>query len=389
MVAQRELKDEQNDFLDNHLRRSGNIWIKGHAGSGKSVLLVYSVKHYLSKYNAHDVAVVVYTHALIDLIGTGLKAIGASNVPIMTYFAFKNDNRHHYKAIFVDEIQDIPNYVLKIMNQRADRIVAAGDQMQSIYADGASPEEIKSTLSATEYPLNDIHRLTKSIVTIVAKFLGNIGNILRGKIINASKDTDINVGRGSNIDSETEYVWKRSKAYAEAGYPTAVLLPTHEDIQNFFDHVCKFEEVNEWRRSYIQKPGKKMPDYDDLNRHFERHDIPFEYVGNSFGSLDNAGNGNKVIVMTYHSAKGLDFENVFMPWLTDRLKIVGKTDELKETVFMVALTRSRNNLNLTYHGRAYHPYLDKFIDEDCVTTFDIDGELLVSGEANSKHSTDW
>jgi len=202
------------------------------------------------------------------------------------------------------------------------------------------------------------------------------------------KDHDILVGKASDKESETKYVWKRSKAFAANGYPTVVLLPKHDEILDFFDLVCQFEDANEWKRRYIRRGRGRLPDYGSLNEHLNEHDILFEYVGNSFGSLENAGNNNKVILMTYHSAKGLDFENVFIPWLTDQIQIVGETDKLKETVFYVALTRSKNNLVLTYHGDKYHPYLNRFINKSCVKCFDVDKELLAEDE-DPQGTTEW
>ncbi len=383
MVPERDLSSEQTDFLNVNLQRSGNIWLQGHAGSGKSILLVHSVKNSLVSNKNLKVAVVVFTHALIDLLRTGLRELGVDsiNIPIMTYFEFK-DNKERYDVIFVDEVQDLPKDILARMKNRAGRIIAAGDQMQSIYPNRVSPEEIKRILSCPGYPLNDIYRLTKSIVTIVVAILGNIGNILNAKINMQKKDHDILVGNASNKISETNYVWKRSKAFAANGYPTVVLLPKHNDILDFFDLVCQFENANEWKRRYIRKGRGSLPDYESLNEHLNDQDILFEYVGNSFGSLENAGNNNKVILMTDHSAKGLDFENVFIPWLTHQFQLVGQTDILKEAVFYVALTRSKNNLVLTYHGDKYHPYLNKFINKGCVTCFDIDKELLAEDEDN-------
>jgi len=172
MVPERDLSIEQTDFLNVSLQRSGNIWLQGHAGSGKSILLVHSVKNSLVSNNNLKVAVVVYTHALIDLLRTGLKEIGHGNIPIMTYFEFR-DNTERYDVIFVDEVQDLPEDILTRMKSRAGRIIAAGDQMQSIYPNRVSPEEIKRILSSPGYSLNDIYRLTKSIVTIVVAILGN------------------------------------------------------------------------------------------------------------------------------------------------------------------------------------------------------------------------
>ena len=63
--------------------------------------------------------------------------------------------------------------------------------------------------------------------------------------------------------------------------------------------------------------------------------------------------------MTYYSAKGLDFDNVFLPFLNAHFKLPPRK---AETLFMVAMTRSRKNLYLTYFGYT-HDLVDKFKNE--------------------------
>ena len=97
--------------------------------------------------------------------------------------------------------------------------------------------------------------------------------------------------------------------------------------------------------------------------------MPLQYVGNGTGNFSE--NSRKITVMTYHSSKGLDFDNVFIPFLNRGLFITYDED-LSRTLFMVAMTRSRNNLYLTYSGMK-HDYLQKF-SSDC-NSIDIHSNL--------------
>ena len=81
-----------------------------------------------------------------------------------------------------------------------------------------------------------------------------------------------------------------------------------------------------------------------------------QYVGNGYGSFDE--NDRRIIVMTFHSAKGLDFENVFIPFANASMYIC-PNDSLAKTLFMVAMTRTRKNLYITYNGYPSN-YLDAF-----------------------------
>ena len=92
-------------------------------------------------------------------------------------------------------------------------------------------------------------------------------------------------------------------------------------------------------------------------------------MGNGTGNFSE--NSRKITIMTYHSSKGLDFDNVFIPGLNRNLFIT-YNQELSKTLFMVAMTRSRNNLYLTYSGYK-HDYLQKF-SSDC-NSIDIHANL--------------
>ena len=70
--------------------------------------------------------------------------------------------------------------------------------------------------------------------------------------------------------------------------------------------------------------------------------------------------------MTYHSSKGLDFDNVFLPFMSIHSNI------RNEILFMVGMTRSKKNLYLTYSG-TMHEYIKK-IDKEC-TKIDINDTL--------------
>ena len=44
MIREDQLDPDQKDFINIESKKTGNIWVKGFAGSGKSVLLVHSLK---------------------------------------------------------------------------------------------------------------------------------------------------------------------------------------------------------------------------------------------------------------------------------------------------------------------------------------------------------
>ena len=93
--------------------------------------------------------------------------------------------------------------------------------------------------------------------------------------------------------------------------------------------------------------------------------------GNDNGNLANSDSEVKIYLMTYHSAKGLDFENVFIPGLNRGYRFVSelalKDDpDLESRLLYVAVTRSRENLFLSYNAGQPHVLLSK-LPSDVVT----------------------
>jgi superfamily I DNA/RNA helicase len=226
---------------------------------------------------------------------------------------------------------------------------------QSIYEGTVSPGEIESLLNAQIFPLKIIHRLTKTIKKIASYFKSDV---LGAKEDWNKKDVQVILGKARPFSSaEFEFVWRKAKLQASnSNSPTVVLLPFHSTIVKFMNYVLNYEN----------KPtlDENMNDNEERNNHLINHNIKLEYIGNGFGSLDNATSKNKVMIMTYHSSKGLDFKNVFIPNLYGGMTIWKDSEEVSKTLFFVAVTRSRENLYFTYAANSPHKYV-ALVQEQC------------------------
>ena len=101
-----------------------------------------------------------------------------------------------------------------------------------------------------------------------------------------------------------------------------ILLPTHKEIVEFANTLLRTENKPDWKfipRNFdVGKPRERQrPDYYDLNLYLKNNGLKIQYVGNDFGSLENSSKEKNVIVMTYDSSKGLDFDNVFLLSITN------------------------------------------------------------------------
>lgn len=378
IIPENKLDEQQRDFVDNVDINRQNMWIKGFPGSGKSVLLAYTIRKIKRNNPSASIVMVVFTHSLITMFEAALREMG-ERIDVITYFDFMKSTRR-YDYILSDEVQDLTPSVLRSMNNRGSHVIVAGDENQSIFETAprtdektVSPSQINSLLNSREFSLNIIHRLTRSIIDVVNKFLPNM-NIFSARRDMSKQSTQVRICKAQDSNEEIEYILSEGLEAVNNGYTVGVLIPTGKQIISFVNTVLRQQGKPEWATTTTKYGGIN---FSDLNSHLRRHNVPMQYVGNGNGSFSE--DNRKITVMTYHSAKGLDFDNVFIPYLNRNLFITYDED-LSKTLFMVAMTRSRNNLYLTYSGLK-HEYLNKF-SSDChsIIIHDYLNQQAASGE---------
>ena len=381
LVSENKLDDQQRDFVENVNINQQNVWIKGFPGSGKSVLLAYTLKRIKNNNPSAKVAVVVFTHSLIAMFQAAFAEMGVS-AEVMTYYAFM-DSSKNYDFVLCDEVQDMTKRVLSSLNSRSIHVIVAGDENQSIYntdpryrEDTVSPLDITSLLSCREFELGIIHRLSSSIISAVQKFMPNM-NIFSSRRDLTKQSTQIRLCSAGSEDEEVEYIIREAQRAVNVGQSSAVLIPSQQKILEFIQNALKSQVKQTWP-VMLNQWGKV--DFNKLNSFLRNNGMSLQYVGNGYGSLSD-GNG-KIYIMTYHSAKGLDFDNVFLPDL-NRSLYINSDERLSRTLFMVAMTRSRNNLYLLYDGSP-SPYLSNFADECSRINVSeaLRGQYSASGSAN-------
>lgn len=367
MIREDQLDPDQREFINVESKKTGNIWVKGFAGSGKSVLLIHSLMSTLQKEPNAKVAVVVYTRSLIDMFENGIEELKPyykvnRDIPVKTYYEFVDRDNLSYDYIFCDEVQGLPSKVLYAMNNRARKVIVAGDSNQSIFDEDpkwrepvVNPSQVGDIINARAFTLNMVHRLTKSIINAVQKLIPSM-NIWGAKRDLTKQDVNIRLCEASSEQEEVKYIYQEALKGANVGDTSVILFPTTNSITKFANLVLSTNGKTQWSE---KKNNYGRPDYGDLNRHFKSNGIKLQFIGSGYGALKNAEQNKEAILMTYHSSKGLDFDNVFLPFLNTHFYLHPSN---AETLFMVAMTRSRKNLFLTYYGYT-HDLVDKFKGE--------------------------
>jgi hypothetical protein len=401
-IPYNQLDNEQLNFLQNvNSNQTSNYWLKGYAGSGKSMLLIHCLLEAKAKNPDTRVIIVLYTHALIDMFKAGIPA-QYSNTRVVTYYQFYRMNGI-WDLILVDEVQDLPEYIVRDIQSKGNRVIVAGDINQSIYDDVCESRKIDDILNGNSFSLGNIHKISRRIRKI-AQFFCPDRNGFNAASSDRLAESLPRLVKAANYDEECEWLVLTAKEYAQNNYAPGILIPKHIDVFNFFQSLLKIEQkpllpnsseggskenyeadnddsaglIPKYRSIFNffqsllrikQKPllpdssgGGSKERYEAINAHLKDNGLKFQYLGNGVGSFDKNSSDRLVTVMTYHSAKGLEFGAVFVPFLNDHLEIWKDTDRAK-TLFFVAITRSREQLFLSYSGNK-HYFLDLIPEND-------------------------
>ena len=352
LVPENKLDAQQRLFLDSEAIFKQNVWIKGFAGSGKSILILYSVKKILARNPEAKLLLVVFTHSLIKMFTAAFEEMGL-NVQVETYYAFMKEPTH-YDYILCDEVQDLTERVIVALERHADRVIVAGDANQSIYLSDPQwrePTIDKNYLSSRDYQeqeLTIIHRLPKSLIEVVNHFMPDM-HIFSAKLDMTKPDAQVRVCKAERVEDEIRYLLDRAQKAIQGGYTVAVLLPTQDLMVLFVNWVLYCMGRQQWDPPQRNRWGKY--DFFLLNRGLSNAGIPLQCIANGDGAFSSSI--PQINVMTYHSSKGLDFDNVFIPFASEGVPIFSSDEELSRRLFMVAMTRTRSNLCITYTGTPY------------------------------------
>lgn len=352
LVPENKLDAQQRLFLDSEAIFKQNVWIKGFAGSGKSILILYSIKKILARNPKAKLLLVVFTHSLIKMFTAAFEEMGL-NVQVETYYAFMK-SPSHYDYILCDEVQDLTERVIVALERHADRVIVAGDANQSIYLSDPQwrePTIDKNYLSSRDYQeqeLTIIHRLPKSLIEVVNHFMPDM-HIFSAKLDMTKPDVQVRVCKAERVEDEIRYLLDRAQKAIQGGYTVAVLLPTQDLMVLFVNWVLYCMGRQQWDPPQRNRWGKY--DFFLLNRGLSNAGIPLQCIANGDGAFSSSI--PQINVMTYHSSKGLDFDNVFIPFASEGVPIFSSDEELSRRLFMVAMTRTRSNLCITYTGTPY------------------------------------
>lgn len=377
--------DQENIISEIRNNPNNNYWIRGFAGTGKTIVLLHTMEQLSALYPDAKFCYITYTNSLVELVysSPGFKNLKDS-VSVQTYYTFLS-NKIVYDYVFLDEVQDVSTGKLQEIKNFSRFLVIAGDLDQQIYSDCLDYDEILSVLNPIQFDLLRIHRLTERLCNFSFTILPEAkDNIVSGlKVRNTNANATITLAHAKNETEEVAWVWDEARTRSQIGDPSALLFTTHDDLYRFANYVCTLNSVNSPPRPQLYR-GRR--NYGKFNEYFCANNIPIRYLGGKSGTLGDSDSQRIIYLMTFYSSKGLDFDNVFIPFMTPKTVFLSKNkSELDgRRLLFVGVTRSRQKLFISYSGNELHPYFNQAktfpdlmqISIDTTNNSDDDGDLF-------------
>lgn len=353
MVKTTELDDQQREVFFSVLDKS--CIVTGCAGSGKSVLALLKAQRIQKEKGQDSCQVIVYTKSLSGFMRKGKESLNlSSKFYYYEEWKWKKTMRRYGRLgmlpvyerdgngdkipnmpstdyVIVDEIQDFEqSEIQEFISATGKNFFFFGDEAQSIfqkYRNTISPSAINKIFfpaggGAKLWELYYNHRLPIPVAQ-VAQYVGVNLPPFNPKIY---KSEETELPRFICYQSKDEQIEAVSRIIKNQDLEdVAILLPTGDDVKSVYDALCNLGIDCEVK-------------YDDRGN-----------IRNSLDTLDFDTPNAKI--MTYHSAKGLQFETIFLPYI--ELYYDDRADDSR--ALYVAMTRTSRNLFLMYCGQLPSP----------------------------------
>ena len=337
LIPYQQLSEEQKGVIRRISRETGDLFVEGPPGSGKTLISLYTLVDIVRDSNIRPL-LLIYNHSLFGYLSTALKELGIQdNLTIVTKDKFfwdkaserpnnalpyeekyeiildnvSNQNlNQEFDLTLVDEVQDLSKKEWDIINKISKRVLALGDFNQGVYKTDLSKQHI--TQRGLFERLSEIFRFHKNIAKL-AQLFSRTNESLEGLV---SKDSST---QPKLIDTEHDNryqkiveVLKEIKAFRKR---IGIISPDRNELSNLSEYLSKYQIEHH---------------YYDSNNDLRTHDF----------------SSPEPLLITSFSAKGLEFEHVILFGFdvnNEKVKDLVKKDKLKDVIY-VSITRTNSNL---------------------------------------------
>lgn len=309
-MALDQLTPDQHQQIILAMKAEQTVVVKGVAGSGKSLTLLKKAKQISTFTKSY--AIIVYTKSLKQYFVDELAEIGQSAGHVYYAKEWENSEKPHVDYMFVDECQDFNSEEIQDFRNHGQYCWFFGDTDQSIM-------EFTPTLTSTGHSVQSVEETARQL-GVHAQPLG----------INHRLTVE-NARVGEHIKPET----RLSMACYKRG-PVPRIFNTQSQLEEIYQIYKEgdFSDIGILAYHNVQ--------INNIKNFFESRGIPVEWKTKDSMTIDFKSTNPKVI--TFHCAKGLQFDNVFIPFCENYLM------ENKKNALYVACTRPLTQLNILFSG---------------------------------------
>ncbi len=329
LIKLEEMDEFQRQILD--LSIDNSYLIKGCAGSGKTILALRHAHNVKVQSQAENKPVsftmLVYTKALRSFIKSGVLELELDLNQVVHYDVWDESGVDY---IVVDEVQDLDQVKIDTVKNAAYKsLMLYGDSQQQVYTGRMTTDAIAEHLGLPQRELLKNYRLPKTIAAFASHVVNDTQ--LVGKCVKPGQDKP-KIIKHASWQQELDYIMKEIKTRNFTD--CAILLP-----------------FNNKQAAMEYKPRNHHRNVETVKDYFESKGFDYEYKlrDDDRDNWDLDFDSELPKIMTLHSAKGLQFEAVFIPF-ADYTYHDNWFVQHYQNAFYVGLTRSYRHLYLTHTG---------------------------------------
>lgn len=324
-VETESMDDDQLDLIEDNIDKS--MIVAGCAGSGKSVIAMYKAQQILEA--GGDVILIAFTKSLNRYMSQG-KA-NTLDKKFFYHWQWIDQGMPSADYIIVDEIQDFDKEeILQFIHAAKKSFFFFGDTAQSIYkAFGKNTmtiDQISKITGVAVSRLYNNYRLPKPVAKITQDYL--------------------------DLDEENDKVRDFSESLYLSKENVLPVIMSCESKQQQINKIISIINDNKYRNVGILVADNEM--VLEIMNSFTSSKFACEFKYNA-GYNDSRNKDTldfkteRPKLMTYHSAKGLQFETVILPFYE------GARNKDEKKALYVAMTRTYRNLYILYEGTLLYP----------------------------------
>ncbi len=259
------------------------------------------------------------------------------NIPSGVIFTYKPKIDY----LIVDEAQDFSqNDVEGFISDKSQSIVFFGDTLQQLYSNSGLSLGILATKN--KFPIVELsknYRLPKDVARVAEYIQPFEKDKLLARCQKGYNNENIPTFylKDDSKEDQLKFVINHCKNPLNSK-DIGILVPTNKQVEEVVNFLIENGQPCQYR---FNKPlGGFGDSYTDF--------MNSEFGSARFNQIDTLNfQSNLPCVLTYHSAKGTQFDTVFIPFANDNLYKNG----LKRNEFYVAVTRTSNQVFVLYQDK--------------------------------------